>query len=186
MTILDDVLPRFTFRERHAITIAAPADRILACVRHYRAREDPLVRTAIRLRETPARLLGRSCRPPLDLDDFTPLGRAGDNELAMGLIGKFWKADYGLLPVTCAASFMACRRDDVCKLAMGFHVHPAPGGRSALMTETRVFCPTPAVLWRFAPYWYLIRPVSGLIRQRMLAMLRRQAEQGERVKDGGA
>ncbi|WP_306301746.1 phospholipase D-like domain-containing protein [Komagataeibacter kakiaceti] len=54
------------------------------------------------------------------------------------------------------------------------------------MTETRVFCPTPAVLWRFAPYWYLIRPVSGLIRQRMLAMLRRQAEQGERVKDGGA
>ncbi|WP_306301747.1 hypothetical protein [Komagataeibacter kakiaceti] len=131
MTILDDVLPRFTFRERHAITIAAPADRILACVRHYRAREDPLVRTAIRLRETPARLLGRSCRPPLDLDDFTPLGRAGDNELAMGLIGKFWKADYGLLPVTCAASFMACRRDDVCKLAMGFHVHPAPGGRSA-------------------------------------------------------
>ena len=176
MMILDDFLPRFTFRERHATTIAAPPGRILDCVLRYRAQEDPLIHAAIRLREAPARLLGRSHRPPLDLNDFTLLGRHGDRALAMGLVGAFWRADYGLLRITGPDAFRACARTDVCRLAMGFSVRPMADGRSTLLTETRVSCPSPSVLWRFAPYWYLIRPVSGLIRRRMLAALRQQAE----------
>ncbi|WP_201742261.1 hypothetical protein [Mangrovicoccus ximenensis] len=44
------------------------------------------------------------------------------------------------------------------------------------MTETRVFCLDRAAERAFAPYWYLIRPVSGLIRRRLLAMAARAAE----------
>jgi hypothetical protein len=37
-----------------------------------------------------------------------------------------------------------------------------------LVTHTRVHCPDEAQRRRFAPYWFAIRPVSGLIRQRLL------------------
>ena len=49
---------------------------------------------------------------------------------------------------------------------------PDAGGGTWLLTETRVWCTDRAALLRFTPYWYLIRPVSGLIRHRLLARVR--------------
>lgn len=37
-----------------------------------------------------------------------------------------------------------------------------------LSTETRIVCADRSAQRHFAPYWYLIRPVSGVIRRRML------------------
>ncbi|NUA31305.1 hypothetical protein [Cupriavidus basilensis] len=176
MTLIDDFLPHYDFRERHAALVHAPADIILDCVTRQRAQDDPLVRLAIGLRELPSRLMNRSSRPPLDLDDFTFLGREGDSGLAFGLTGAFWRADYGLLDIGSPEAFKATARMDVCQLVMSFNVDANTSGASMLSTETRVFCPTAAVRRRFAPYWYIIRPVSGLIRRRMLARVRRQAE----------
>jgi hypothetical protein len=176
MTLIDEFMPRFDFRERHAALIHAPANIILDCVTRQRAQDDPLVRLAISLRELPSRLMKRSRKRPLDLDDFTFLGREGDRGVAFGLTGAFWLADYGLLDIESPEAFKASARMDVCQLVMSFNVEPNASGASMLSTETRVFCPTVAVHRRFAPYWYLIRPVSGLIRRRMLARIRRQAE----------
>lgn len=176
MTLIDEFLPRYDFRERHTALISAPADLILDCAARQRAQDDPLIRLAIRLRELPSRLMQRSQRPPLDLDDFTFLGRDGDRGLAFGLIGAFWQADYGLLDIDSPEAFKATVRTDVCQLVMDFNVDATASGASMLSTETRVFCPSPAVRRRFAPYWFVIRPVSGLIRQRTLARIRREAE----------
>jgi len=178
--LIDDFLPRFDFRESHAIAIRAPSAVILDCAQRQSAQDDLLIRLAIRLRETPARWLGRSNRPPLDLGDFTFLGRAADKSLAFGLVGAFWQSDYGLVAVRSPDAFRRIDNHDVCQLVMGFDVQTNGRGDSILTTETRVFCPTPAVWRKFAPYWYLIRPVSGLIRRRMLARIRREAESTER------
>ncbi|BAK84760.1 hypothetical protein GLX_23480 [Komagataeibacter medellinensis NBRC 3288] len=59
---------------------------------------------------------------------------------------------------------------------LSYTLQPLTRGTYRLTTETSVFCPTSATRRRFAPYWYLIRPVSGLIRRRMLAFIRKQAE----------
>ncbi|MBE7729741.1 hypothetical protein [Komagataeibacter sp. FXV3] len=176
MALIDDLLPCFTFRERHALRIHATGKTIMDCISRYRAQDDPLIRLAIGLRERPARLLGLSQRRTLDLDDFTPLGRVGDREMVLGLAGAFWRMDYGLVDIASRADFLACQHRNVCRLVMGFTVEPAAVGQSLLVTETRVSCPTPALWRRFAPYWYVIRPVSGLIRRRMLARIRQQAE----------
>ncbi|ABJ14701.1 hypothetical protein I5G24_21295 [Pseudomonas aeruginosa] len=47
-------------------------------------------------------------------------------------------------------------------------------GATLLHTETRVFCPDRASRLRFTPYWLAIRPVSGLIRRRLLAGIERR------------
>ena len=176
MTLIDDFLPRYDFRERHSTLIRAPAHIILDCGLRQRAQDDMLVRLAIRLRELPARLLRRPRGRPFDLDDFTFLGRDGDRALAFGLAGAFWRANYGLLEIGSPAAFKAIASEDVCQLVMDYSVAAHVSGASVLSTETRVFCPSAAARRRFAPYWYLIRPVSGLIRRRMLARIRRQAE----------
>lgn len=176
MTLLDQFLPRFDFHERHAITIDAPAGIVLDHAARQRAQDDPFIRTAIRLRELPTRLFGLSQRQPLDLDDFTFLGRDGDRGLAFGLTGAFWRPDYGLVEIRSPEQFRMHGRNDVCSLVMGFDTGSDAAGRTVLRTETRVFCPTAAVRRQFAPYWYLIRPVSGMIRRRMLARVRQQAE----------
>ncbi|HWT67427.1 MAG TPA: hypothetical protein VN151_15040, partial [Terracidiphilus sp.] len=154
------------FREVHTTTARAPSSVILDCVARQRAQDDPIVQLAIRLREFPSRLMGRSRPRPLDLEDFTFLGRDGDQGLAFGLTGAFWQADYGLLEVRTLEAFKSVDRLDVCQLVMGFEVESTPSGEALLTTETRVFCPTSETRRKFAPYWYIIRPVSGLIRRR--------------------
>ncbi|WP_182419867.1 hypothetical protein [Bartonella sp. HY038] len=53
---------------------------------------------------------------------------------------------------------------------------PLCQNRFTLQTKTRVFCPDGESRRRFAPYWYFIRPVSGLIRKRMLKAIKQQSE----------
>lgn len=181
MTLIDEFLPRFDFREQHAVSICAPANVILDCVARQRAQDDPMVRVAIKLRELPSRVMNRARPRPFDLDDFTFLGRDGDRSVAFGLTGAFWQTDYGLLDIRSPEAFKANDRTDVCRLVMDFVVEAAPSGAMVLSTETRVHCPTADVRRKFTPYWYVIRPVSGLIRRRMLARIRDQAESLARV-----
>lgn len=180
MNPLDDFLPRFDFSERHSIEICAPASRIMNAVTLWRNEDDPLVRAAIRLREMPTRLFGRARQQNLDLADFTVLERRGDTALIHGLIGAFWQADYGLRDIPSTDAFLSSRDDDVCKLALGFSIQSGPGSTNRLVTETRVLCVTDRARHHFAPYWYLIRPVSGLIRRRMLTAIRDRSESPSR------
>jgi hypothetical protein len=52
-----------------------------------------------------------------------------------------------------------------------FRVEP---GR--LTTETRVHVPDPVSLRKFRRYWRIVRPLSGLIRKRILEAAKRRAE----------
>ncbi|MGK8299756.1 hypothetical protein [Pseudomonas aeruginosa] len=61
----------------------------------------------------------------------------------------------------------------VAKLVLCFRCTPSASG-TLLHTETRVFCPDRASRLRFTPYWLAIRPVSGLIRRRLLAGIERR------------
>jgi len=105
------------------------------------------------------------------LHNFTPLGRDGDREIALGLVGEFWQADYGQTPIDDADAFTQFNAPGVAKLVLNFSTEATGDGRTWLRTETRVFCNDRACLRRFAPYWWLIRPVSGLIRMRLLTRI---------------
>jgi len=88
---------------------------------------------------------------------------------------RFWRADNGLLPIADARAFAACAEPGVAKLVMNFSTEPY-GSATRLVTCTRVFWADAAARRRFLPYWLLIRPVSGLIRRRLLARIKRAAE----------
>ena len=179
MPLIDQLLPRYQFCEKHQLlTRAAPA-ALLDAALQPEISEDPWTRRFIQLRELPDRvwgaLGGRSGlqrQPAFGIHNFTPLGRDGDQEVAIGLVGRFWQTDYGQARIANADAFTQFTEPGVAKLVLNFSTAAAGDGRTWLRTETRVFCNDRASLLRFTPYWWLIRPVSGLIRRRLLGRIR--------------
>lgn len=182
---LDNWLPDFQFAETHSVPVQASAAACLDAAASLDPADDSLVRVALALREAPGRLwsaLGRpgalSGRPQFGLQDFLLLGRDDDCSLTYGLAGAFWRAGYGLHPLGAPQDFVALREPGVARLALSFHIEPQATG-VRLVTTTRVHCPDATSLRRFRPYWWLIRPVSGLIRLRLLGHIRRRAESAQ-------
>ena len=178
MNLIQRFLPDFQFAERHCIDVGAPAAAVLDAALAVNLADDRFIGAFVALREWPARLVGArpKAKPRFGRDDFVLLGRDGDREIAYGLIGQFWRAAYGLVPVASADAFTAYREPGVPKLVMNFTAEPH-GDVTRLTTITRVSCPDDASRRRFTPYWWLIRPVSGLIRRRLLARIKMLAEQ---------
>lgn len=181
MKLMNRLLPEWQFAERHALqldhTTAAQAS---ASIVPGLSAPDPWVQRAIAVREMPGRLLRRlglssNTLPPqsFGFHSFTCLGQAPDREVVFGLAGQFWQLDYGLRPVADAAAFAGMT--DQPRLLLNVCVEPLNAQACRLVTHTRVHCPTKAQRRRFAPYWYAIRPVSGLIRQRLVQRIARMA-----------
>jgi len=175
MTLIDAHLPVYQFRELHQQLIdAAPGD-LLDAVYTPGIVDDPWVQWFIRLREAPARLLSSlgyhsqlKDKSAFGLDDFTRLGQDSDREIAFGLVGRFWKFDYGLVAIADTHAFEQFSAMGIPKLVLNFSAEVSDAGRTWLRTETRIFCNDRKSLALFRPYWWLIRPVSGVMRRRLL------------------
>lgn len=185
MELLNRLLPEFQFSERHSLSMRATPGQVLDAVSQLTTEHDPLVQRFLQIREAPARLALRlglrnalADRPHFGLDEFTLLGRNGDRELAYGLIGRFWRSDFGLRPCVDGESFQRFAEPGTAKLMLHFACEPGErDGVTRVHTETRVHCPDYRSRLLFAPYWLAIRPVSGLIRKRLLRDIERRASQ---------
>jgi len=176
--LLQRNLPEFQFSERHQIAVEAPARRVWQALNTARVEGSPLTRAAVSLRMLPARLAGREISQPALFDlsgmgSFLRLGEIADSEFVLGMVGQFWLPRGNLAPIQ-ASDFQAFDDPAFAKLAWGFLLVEG-SGRTLLKTETRVFCPSAETVRPFRRYWYLIRPISGLIRREILAGIRRQA-----------
>jgi len=185
--LLDRYLPEFHFREIHGIRIAAPPERIDGALRELPAGEIPLLGLLFWLRTLPTRLAGRRIRGfhadlPFLAQALTPeggfilLGETAGRELVIGTAGQFWKvlggADPGLAD---ADEFLRFANPRLARAALGFFIEN-DGRFSRLTTETRISVAAPAARRRFALYWMVIRPGSGLLRRLWLEAIRRRAE----------
>jgi hypothetical protein len=186
MSLIDEFLPQHQFSARHQTTVRCRRGELLDIIQNFRPTQDRVGDTAMLVRQWPAKVMhwlapSRRARPkPFTPANFTPLGRDGDKEIVGGLIGKFWRPDFGFSVVNGPAEFLACNPPKTAKLVIGFLAEEI-GEVTRLTTETRVYCPDRYSLIMFTPYWLIIRPVSGLLRRRALASIRRLAEQ----RDGG-
>ena len=182
MPWIDDWLPTWQFDEVHHIRSAASPAALLDAAAAYDPAHDRWINAALSVREAPSRLVSvlglasaLAARPRFGLADFVPLGRLADEALAYGLAGRFWQAGYGLQPLADAEAFSAFAEPGAAKLLLAFEAQREQD-TTRLTTVTRVWCTDAAAKNRLRPYWTLIRPVSGLIRRRILADIRRVAE----------
>ncbi|MFT0733322.1 hypothetical protein ACTJK6_06505 [Ralstonia sp. 22086] len=181
MSLLHTFLPEHQFSEQHRIRVNAAPGRVLDMVSQLDVTDFPLARMFLHLRAIPARIAAAMGRPNarridagFGLHDFTVLGRDGDREFALGLVGRFWEAAGGLIRVE-ASAFRAFSEPNIAKLVMTFVAEP-DGAGTLLTTRTCVHCSDTPARRRFTPYWVLIRIPSGLIRRMMLQRIKQLAE----------
>jgi hypothetical protein len=176
MSLLMKYLPEHHFAERHSIDIEGDAESVLAVACRFKLTDDPQIGWFVRLRELPARWSGRTtAAAPFGMETFTLLERT-QAEVAYGLIGRFWRPDLGLEEVADCDAFMANGRPGMAKLVMVFEAASLRADVTRLTTQTRIFCPDGAARRKMGLYWLVIRPVSGLMRRRMLGLIKARAE----------
>lgn len=201
MPWIDDWLPTWQFDEVHHIRSRASPAALLDAAAAYDPSHDRWISVALAVREAPGRLasgLGLvsalASRSRFGLADFVALGRQGDEALAYGLAGRFWEPGYGLQPLADAAAFTAFAEPGAAKLLLAFEARREQAGAddgdedstsTRLTTVTRVLCTDDAARRRLLPYWAVIRPVSGLIRRRILADIQRTAEAADDAAAAG-
>ncbi|EPF70318.1 hypothetical protein [Acinetobacter rudis] len=176
-------LPVYNYCEEHHLDMVGSAAEVMKEILNYQADRDLFFRYAIALRELPHRLLHKSkqSQKTFGLDNFTLLEKNGDQEVVFGLVGQFWKLDYGQVVIDSAESFLAFDQLGDAKLILYFSIEQLDDTRCRVTTETRVSCLGAKALSKFRPYWYLIRPVSGLIRHRILKQLQKSIAQSKNI-----
>ena len=189
-SLIDAFFPAYDVAASYATRVAAPPERVWAAVRALEMRGSPLVRGLFLLRSLPALLAhprrtlaarragGRGLGPTLDQllrGGFTLLDERPGEELLLGLVGRFWRADGGIVRVA-AGEWREWERPGYAKAAWNFTLAPGADGAVRLATETRVRCTDAASRRPFLRYWRLVGPFSGLIRRDMLRSIRRAAE----------
>jgi hypothetical protein len=186
MSLIERFLPHHQFAVRHQATVRCKPGELLDVIQNFQPPRDRIADIAMLIRQLPASIIhwivpSLIPRPrPFTPATFTPLDRDGDREMVGGLVGKFWqvwRGDFGLLVVQGPDAFLACNPPKTAMLVIGFLAEQV-GEASLLTIETRVYCPDRYSLIMFTPYWLAIRPVSGLLRRRALAAIRRIAEHG--------
>ena len=183
---LDSFLTDYHFREVHAVTVRASPDRVFGALKALTPRDVPLLRVLFTLRALPAIITGKAgaaskgSQPLLDQflsHGFTLLVEEPNRGLVLGTVGQFWKPLGRPLPLDSPEQFLTFDLPDHAKAVMDFTVVDAPSGNGVVLcTETRVLIPDAAARRRFAAYWLLVRPWSGLIRRMWLRAIKRRAE----------
>jgi hypothetical protein len=161
-----DALPVYHHSERHTIQVAATPERALTAARETPLEDVPLVRALFRLRGLRAAPQGPVWDALLS-EGFQPLG-----EDTLVLVGKPWSPRGGLRRVE---DFVGFSEPGWAKMAMELCAVP-DGGGARLETETRVYLTDSTARRRFAAYWLVIRPFSGLVRRSWLRAAKKRAE----------
>jgi hypothetical protein len=185
--VLDDVLPVYRHRERHATQIAAAPEPVWGALHAVLSGELRLTRLLTGSRALPARLAGRGMPGgglPAGRGFIEAFVERGYRELRVdppwtlvaGAAGPPWRLRGGETPdVVDLDGLRAFARPRFVLIATSFELE-ALGDGTRLSTETRVQ-PTDAASARaFRPYWWAIRAGSGLIRRDVLHAVRRRAE----------
>lgn len=176
-SFLELFLPRYSFGSRHQAEVRASQERTFAALQGSSLAEAPLAKLLMRLR-------GYGKPTPRDGHDFAQhLARLGfirlsvvpPHEMVFGIVGRFWRPDGCIVPLT-ASEFVLFEQPGYAKAAWNLAAHELNPGRTLLSTETRIQVFGSEAKLKFAAYWTLVKPFSGMVRRSLLRRVKHLAE----------
>jgi hypothetical protein len=108
---------------------------------------------------------------------FEILGENENQEIVLGLTGKFWKVKGDLRQIS-STNFREFNEKGFAKATWNFSLDES-NGATHLITETRIQCLDEKSRKSFGFYWTLIQPFSGWIRMEMLKTIKKAAEKAD-------
>ncbi|MGI8638502.1 MAG: hypothetical protein ACR2MG_00895 [Pyrinomonadaceae bacterium] len=169
--LIDDFMPGYDFCETHDIKISAKAENVYRVLNEIDLCDSAIIRWLFRLRGLPTS--GMKLREMRKMG-FETLGAKENEEVLLGLAGKFWTLTGNLRKVD-ADNFREFDEKGFAKATWNFSLEET-NGKTLLTTETRIKCLDAESRKSFGFYWTLIQPFSGLIRKEMLKTIKKKAE----------
>jgi len=190
--VLDRFLPSPDVRDRHAITVHAPARVVMEVARNFDMQSVWLVHAIFWLRSKMLRAAPSGKRRPAGLvEEMLGLGWGiltdePERFLVAGAWCQPWNANvaFSPIPVEC---FEAYAEPDRVKIAWTLEVEALDAGRTRLATETRAVATDQQARAKLRRYWRLFGIGIVLIRRLLLPAVRRQAARqwrADRASDG--
>lgn len=177
---LDRFVPHPDSRERHEITIHAPAEFVLDVARNFDMQSIPMIRAILWLR---AKILGGRARartsaalvPEMLGMGWGCLAEEPGSFFVAGAACQPWRPDVVFLPIA-PEKFPAYAERDQVKIAWTLEVDALSPVLTRFATETRVAATDEQARIKFRRYWRTFGIGIVMIRRLLLRALRRQAE----------
>jgi len=168
---LNSLMPEYEHRLVQKLSVHATPEQVVSAITCLEGADMPLAELLARIRN-----FGRKIsEPPADfLEAAEAFGAIAINtgqpyEMVGGLIGQFWKRDFGIRRVRDQEEFQAFRDPECTKALTNFWFDEFRNGKTVIRTETRIHSLGPQAQRRFRAYWIVV----GLgIRLYMLSVLR--------------
>jgi hypothetical protein len=179
--LLDELMPRYDLSERHRVIVGAASGAAYEAARNVDLGRSTTVRLLFAFRGLLRWFGGRGPSTPMTLDGFLRggfvlLAEDPGREIVLGVVGRFWRPRGEVVRLD-PDGFLGFDRPGYAKAAWSIAVRSdTRTGHTILVTETRVVATDAAARRRLRAYWALIRPFSGWVRRRMLALAKADAE----------
>lgn len=167
--LLDKYLPKYTYKEYHDIHICCPKEYAYTAARNLDFSKSKTIKLLFSLRGLPTNemtLEGFSNQVK-----FTFLEEIQNEEFIIG----FW-AKVGVEKILDNEQFAIDNKSRRLKVVWNFKINQIEDELVIVSTETRVYCIAMITKLFFGIYWPIIRPFSGLIRKKMLNIIKENAE----------
>jgi hypothetical protein len=177
--IIDEFLPISDVSASYEIRINAPPSVVYQRLLVSNFNEARVVRLLMTLRsggKPPRNRAPSDLRQRFQGTGFVILAEVPNEELVIGVAGRFWRPDGGRCLDLTAGDFVGFARAGYAKVAWNFKLRAESPKETVLSTETRIKCFGRAALWKFRLYWCLVGPFSGLIRKAILKQVKVESE----------
>lgn len=167
--LLDKYLPKYTYKEYHEIQISCSKEQAYTAARNLDFSKSKTIKFLLTIRGLPTNdmtLEGFSNQVK-----FTFLEEIQNEEFIIG----FW-AKVLVEKILDRDQFAIDNKSRRLKVVWNFKIDPVKDGLVVVSTETRVYCIAMISKIFFSIYWAIIRPFSGLIRKKMLSIIKENAE----------
>ena len=168
-SLIDKYLPDYTFNEIHEIVINGPIGKVYQVAKNLDLSKSKLIVFLFKVRGLPTRRLHL---PDLITDmGFTNIEERFPTEILIG----FWvrtKIEQIPTPQDFVNNTISAR----VKIVWNFRFSNLNSAQTKVSTETRILCVHPVTKVFFSLYWLIVRPFSGLIRIKMLQILKQDSE----------
>jgi hypothetical protein len=189
---VDRVMPEFDVNVVQHVVVNAGAAETYDALLRADLMDNPLTRLLVRARDVPNLLRLRGAAPARERPRLTLRDAGGEEagwvtlhdepgvEFLVGLLGQFWRRDYGIVRGLTAEEFVRFDRPGYAKTVVDFSLRPYGSGRTLLTYENRTATTDAAARRRFLAYWRLLRPFVQQMERAALVAAKREAE-GDRA-----
>ncbi len=165
---------------RHPMVAVLGAIRVLPDVVSHLAHGEPLGGQPVQMR------LDDLVGLPMNQGGWVLLGRREGEEIALGLVGRFWKPVIEYAAVETRAAFQAFAEPGFAKTVYALSVQPLAGGRSLLSGVMRTATTDEHARRWFRRYWTLgVGSGAHVLVNGLLDVVRERAEGGPGLMQGG-